>query len=356
MILIAAYNLSVFLTIPVGFYLNGFLLKKFQTNKLYCFGIITQAFIIALLIFLPETTIIAIIVFGLLYGIAMGMYWANRNLLTLRSTHSDNRIYFSGLETILNRISEIIAPIMIGFFITSGSFFSLYTPLIAYKILAIFMILISLLIGYSTMNMQTPREDNVTLWLHNAPKQWQKFRWYEIYVGFISGIETLLPVLMIFVLVGEENSLGTIQSISAILSALVVYEIAKKLKIQQRVLLVLISTSISILGAISFSFFYSAIVVFIFFVAIEIASPILYIALSSLNYDLIDKKETSAHHYAYICDQELYLNGGRVVAMILFLYLIHTYSNTFALRFMPIAYAMVQLLVFFVAKTTEKEE
>src|SRR5690348_2748596 len=49
---VALFNLIFYLAIPFGFYLNGYLMKRFAANKLYIFGLVGGAFVISTLIFL----------------------------------------------------------------------------------------------------------------------------------------------------------------------------------------------------------------------------------------------------------------------------------------------------------------
>jgi YQGE family putative transporter len=284
---IAAYNLIGYFFVPFGFYLNGYLLKKFSSNHMYLFGILLQAIAAALLIYLSQITLTAVLIFGFFQGIAIGIYWANRNLLTLKTTQSDNRIYFSGLEVTSSTITRIIVPFLIGLFITSGGLFHLYTPIIAYKILAIIMLIVSAIIGMHILGMEQRKESISSLWVSSVSKRWVLFRWYEICVGFLSGIMTFLPILAVFIFVGNEKALGTIQSLSAILSAIVVYYLAKKIKVKHRSHLVALSVALCIVGALLFSLSFSAFGVFAFFAGYAIGWPILYMALSSINYDLI---------------------------------------------------------------------
>jgi GNAT superfamily N-acetyltransferase len=87
--------LALFTAIPLGFYLNGILMQKFTSNSLYSAGLLLGGLVVSLLTFLSGPTWEVIVLFGFIDGIAGGIYWANRNLLTLRTTQSDNRIYFS---------------------------------------------------------------------------------------------------------------------------------------------------------------------------------------------------------------------------------------------------------------------
>ena len=351
---VAVYNLAMFCVVPFGFYLNGYLLKKHATNKLYLFGLLLEAITTASLIFLTHITFLSVIIFGVLQGLALSIYWANRNLLTLQTTKSDNRIYFSGIEITSSTITSIVIPFLIGNFITFGTAIELYTPLIAYKILAVIMLIISAFIGMHILGMEPQKQSFTSMLLNSPSKRWKKFRWYEICYGFFSGTTSFIPILIVLVFVGNESALGTIQSLSAIIAAIVVYYLAKKLHVRHRMHLVITSVIISVLGALSFSLFFSVIGVYLFFISTVVSSPILWMPSSSLNYDLIDEDKKSDMHYAYVCDQEIFLNLGRVLAIALFIILIFVFSKTISLRFTPIFYAGVQILFFFIARSLEQ--
>ena len=351
---VALYNLAMYAVVPFGFYINGYLLKKYATNKLYLFGLLLEALATALLIFLTHITFLTVIIFGILQGFAISIYWANRNLLTLQTTKNDNRIYFSGIEITSSTITGIIIPFLIGNFIIFGTTISLYTPLVAYKILAVIMLVVSIFIGIHILGMAPTKNSFSSLWIHNASKRWQRFRWYEVCVGFFSGTTAFIPTIIVLVFVGNENALGNIQSISAITAAIIVYYLAKKLHVQHRLHLVITSVIISILGALAFSLLFSPLGVYLFFISTVVSLPILWIPLSSLNYDLIDEDEQSNLHYAYVCDQEIYLNLGRVLAIAIFIILIFVFSKTISLRFVPLFYAGIQILFFFIARSLER--
>ena len=351
---VALYNLAMYAVVPFGFYINGYLLKKYATNKLYLFGLLLEALATALLIFLTHITFLTVIIFGILQGFAISIYWANRNLLTLQTTKNDNRIYFSGIEITSSTITGIIIPFLIGNFIIFGTTISLYTPLVAYKILAVIMLVVSIFIGIHILGMAPTKNSFSSLWIHNASKRWQRFRWYEVCVGFFSGTTAFIPTIIVLVFVGNENALGNIQSISAITAAIIVYYLAKKLHVQHRLHLVITSVIISILGALAFSLLFSPLGVYLFFISTVVSLPILWMPLSSLNYDLIDEDKQSNLHYAYVCDQEIYLNLGRILAVATFIILIFAFSKTISLRFVPLFYAGIQILFFFIARSLER--
>lgn len=355
-LLVSFFNIMMYGGIPLGFYLNGLLLRKYPVNKLYFFGLLASGLIISILIFLPTLDYFSIGIFGFLHGIAGGMYWANRNLLTLKTTHSQNRIYFSGLESILSTYSKIVIPFVIGWFIVLGSTTNFYDELTGYKIVAVLMLSI---IGFTSifiMKLTTKTVSSKMLLLRTVSPSWKKFRLLQIVLGFLQATITLLPTLMVLTLLGEENALGTIQALSSILTAFVVYKLAKSLQVKHRLALLQTSFLLGLIGALSFSVFYSGIGVVIFYACQAIATPFLWIATSSLNYDLIDEDKNDKTHYAYISDQEMYLNGGRIAAILIFILIISLTANDTALRFTPLIFAASQIFLSLLANSIEKKK
>jgi YQGE family putative transporter len=353
--LVSFYNILVFAGVPLGFYINGLLLRKFAPNILYFAGLLIGGIVITILIYLPFLTYASVGVFGFIHGLSAGLYWANRNLLTLKTTTSDNRIYFSGLESILSTYSKIIIPFIIGWFIVLGSSANLYSEITGYKIVAVIMLLVVAITGILMMTFTIKTIPYRQLLLQNVRSSWQKFRLLQVILGFLQAVATLLPTLMVLSLLGKEDTLGTIQALASVLTAFVVYILAKKLKVKHRLLLLQISFLVGLIGAVTFSIFYSGIGVIIFYACQAISIPFLWIATSSLNYDLIDEDKDEKTHYAYITDQELYLNAGRISAIIVFIILIQLFSNNIALRFTPLIFAISQIFLSMLATSIEKK-
>ena len=353
--LTADYNLTLFIGIPLGFYVNGLLLRKFSANFLYFVSLFFMSVIITGLIFLQHLSLWIICAFGGIDGIAVGMYWANRNLLTLKTTTSQNRIYFSGIESLTITFTNIIIPAIIGWFLIFGTTHHLYSTIDAYKTVAVTMLFIVTIIGFLMMSFTIKYGSVQTLILRRPHASWNKFRLLQLILGLMSGMSALIPTLMVLTLLGKEDTLGTVQSLSSILSSVIVYQLAKKLGTQQRYRLLQISFLLGIIGAGFFSIYYSGFGVVIFFAAQALTTPLIWIATQSLNYDLIDKDPDQSKHYAYVCDQEIYLNAGRIIAILLFIGMITLSSNTIALRFTPLIFTATQIFLVILGKSIEKK-
>ncbi len=353
--LVAFYNLIVFSLIAGGFYLNGILLKKFSPKTLFFLALIIFGFATSLLIFLPKFSYLTILFFGIIDGLCAGVYWGNRNLLTLKTTQSDNRIYFSSIETASGTITNVFVPLFIGWFIAFGDIIHLYSPIHGYQILSLLMLLIIGVIAIIMRTISIKQYAVGRLFVTKVSQNWQKFRLIQFVWGLNNGVTSFIPALLILILVGQEATLGTVQSASAIFTSILVFTLAKYLHIKHRLPLILTSAAFLIVGAGIFGLLYSALGVFILIASQGLAASLEWVAFSSLNYDLIDKDgEAKINHYAYVCDQEIYLNGGRVIAILLFIAIIHFGSKELALRFSPFIVAILQIFAYLFAKSIEK--
>lgn len=343
---VAVYNLIYYGGILLGFYINGIILNKKPISLFYTSGLFFMGMSISILTFLNSIDIYNIVIFGLLYGIGGGLYWANRNLLTWKTTHSANRIYFSGLESTAGIITNIAVPFIAGAFIVYGQNIHLYSPVQAYQILSIFILLITVIFWFVVSGMNIVRLPVKNLFLKDPGTGWKYYRLFTFILGFISGLNIFIPTLIVLVLVGNENTLGAYQSIAALVSAVAVYILGKKMNIKHRLPLLQISIFFAIAGAAILNIFYNSFGVLIYYFAGSVSIPLQWIAVSSLNYDLIDEeKPDGANDFAYIFDKDLFLNPGRFLAIILFITFIMLFNNETALRFTPLLLGISQILL-----------
>lgn len=356
--LVALYNLAFYALLPVGFYLNGYFLKHSVINLLqaYTFGAVTRAFSIFFLIFWPYISPSTIVLFGAIYGLCSGLYWSNRNLLTIKATQSNNRIYFTSIDLIMSSLTNILVPLLVGAFIMYGKTINLYTPIQAYYVVAAFLIMISLLSGWQLRNIKTQPVVNQII-LHHPSRHWKQSRIVLAFFGLLNGTFQFLSVLMVLAFVGKEDALGTVQALSAVISAIILYLIARKVTPKQRIWILASGVLLLILGGGIFEVFYSSMGVFLFMAFFSLAQPLLLIAINSLNFDVIDKETMKTKNdYAYVFDSELYLNIGRVIGVVIFLWYVNVFSSDFALRMTPLIFGVAQIILLLVAQSSHKKQ
>ena len=351
LILTSLFNLCLFAAVTFGFYLNGIALKRYPMHVLFILGLVSNALVLSALIFMPTLPPVAIVSFGLLYGLSTGVYWANRNFLTLRTTTSDNRMYFSSLESVSKSFTDVVIPFVIGGFIHLITIYTIYPPLMAYKLLSVIMFVLVVIISMQTLKIQTESLP-VSLFVKKITPSWTRFRQYNFILGFLTVGNIILPALLVLILVGDEGALGTVQSLAALISAFVVYNLSKKLKQHHRLRMLQISICLGIIGGVGFAVLYSAFGAFLFITMIAVSTPLWWAYMSSMSYDMIDGHDL-AKRYAGVCDREIFINLGRVIALSLFIGTSYFISDEIALRYIALGYAFFQMILFFVGKSIE---
>ena len=354
--IVTLYNITFRLGIPIGFYFAGLLLKKYRPSSLYLLSCLALGVSASLLIFFTTITFISVSLFGILFGVGFGLFWASRNLLTLRFVDSEHRIYFASLESSSGTVLGIFIPILIGWFITFGGNGGLYTPIQAYQLISLLMLVVLFISGTVIKSSSVTNVEVNHIFLKKSDEVWKKYRVFAFINGLLDGlIGGFLPTLMILTFIGQENALGTIQSLTALIAVIITYNIGKKIATHKRLPLMVISIFFLIAGSLGFSILYSALGVIFFLTLLSIANPLYWVSASSLNYDLIERENQDGHHYSYIFDQELFVSAGRVFStMVFFLFLILLPSG-FALRFSMLVFATSQALLLLLAKAIERQ-
>ena len=115
------YQLAIYVGIPITFFINGYLLNKINVKKLFSTGMILSGVSMMFMMSLDEINYYGLITAGLIMGMSFGLYWANRDYLVLATTKDSTRNFYYGLETFLYTIIASIVPVVIGWYLISGT-------------------------------------------------------------------------------------------------------------------------------------------------------------------------------------------------------------------------------------------
>ncbi len=351
-ITISAYNLGFFLTLPIAFYFNGHLLKKFSIKHLFFVGFVGQGLAVLPLFFFSHFSFLIVLLIGVIQGIPMGFYWANRNFITLSLTKDHQRNYYQGLESSVNLTLATIVPLVLGWFIVSGDYFHLYSIDQAYRFLIL--VITGLLIwgGLSFQSAEIEQPKIALLRPKNPSSKWKNSQRIEICQGFLDRMADLLPALVVVSLIGNESTLGTLQSLVAIIGAVVIYFIGRRTATHHRIAVLSASVALLVVCSVFFTFFPTTLTAILFITGLTLSSQVSWTALSPLQMNVIDREESGdpTNNYAYVVDRETFLNSGRVISMGIFFGLIYLSSQTFALRIIPLVIIASRVILVFLAK------
>ncbi|MDE2025422.1 MAG: hypothetical protein KGJ07_02935 [Patescibacteria group bacterium] len=352
-IAIAIYYSGFYIGLPIAFFLNGHCMRYFSSQLLYWAGTIIEGLIIICIIWGNAHGTTALFIWGVLFGIGAGFYWANRNFLTLRVIHAEKRMYYGSLESGIGTFITILAPFL------SGSAIVLFIRLLpnglvlSYRLLSLMAFVILFFTGLLIQTMEPVSQTMTSVMVRKRSKRWTLLRLFIINSGILSGILIFFPTLMIFTFLGKEGTLGYVQSLFAAVSALVVLFFASRISNRHALFFLAVSIFSLTFGSILFGIFFSALGVIAYLLFDAVGVPFSWAPYNTISFNTIDAEQSlfDYHHFAYIFDQELFLNIGRLVGMGIFLFCVFVFGSSFALRFSPFILSVLQMgQLFFVNK------
>lgn len=351
-IMVAFYQLAMYIGIITTSFVNGLLLKKCSVKLLYSAGILVSGISMYGMMVIKSLGFVELGIAGFLLGAASGFFWTNRYLLTLNNTNDNNRNYFFGLESFFFSISSIIVPLMIGAFISQVNGKEVFGILIdinkAYRIVTLVVIGITILACavLSRGNFENPKEKTFIYFHFHI--LWKKMLGLAALKGMVQGFLVTAPAILVLKLVGAEGALGLIQGISGALTAILVYILGRIARPQDRLKIFIFGLVVFFIGTLTNGILFSAFGVIIFVLCKVIFQPLFdlaYFPIMMRTIDVVSKIE-KRNEYAYILSHEFGLFIGRAFGLLLFIFLIYYVSQDFALKYALVIVASLQLLAY----------
>lgn len=352
--LVVLFQLAVYTGIPITFMINGWLLSKVHISKLYSLGMLLSGVSMTAMMSLDTLDSVGIFMAGLIMGLSYGFFWANRDFLAFNTTKDENRNYYYGIETFFYTLTFIIIPFSAGIFIAATDRHGWFggNGNVAYYFLAGFVFILTVIASVlvHTGGFKNPTKNKFIFFKFH--KLWRKMLVLASLKGVAQGYIVTAPVMLIMKLVGEEGELGIIQSIGALLSAILLYILGRRTKPKHRLLIFGFGLSLFVLGALFNSVFYTAFGVILFVLCLIFARPLLDIAYFPIQLKVIDivSRIENRNEFAYIFNHEFGLYVGRLFGCGLFILLANYVSDDIALRYALLVIALIQFFSFFVAK------
>jgi len=341
--------------------LNGFLLKYFKANWLYSFGIILSALALMAMMSVQNIGIVQLGIAGFVLGASTGFFWTNRYLLTLNSTNDANRNYFFGLESFFFSFWNIVVPLCVGVFLGSLDGKTLFGHEMdankGYQVITVVALAIAICacIALSKGNFANPVQKKFIYFHYHS--LWKKFLTLAGLKGMVQGFLVTAPAILIMRLVGDEGSLGLIQGIGGGVTAILVYVLGRVTKPQHRMRIFGFGLVVFFIGALVNGILFSAIGAIIFVLCKVLFQPLHDLAYFPTMMKTIDAVSAieNRNEYTYIMSHEIGLFIGRASGMILFIAIAYLASETFALKYVLIIVAGLQMLSLPLAKHIIKE-
>jgi YQGE family putative transporter len=260
-----------------------------------------------------------LVVLGAMLGIGYGFYWLAFNVLTFEITEPETRDFFNGFLGTLNSGGGMIGPILSGYIISQ------FVSNLGYTI--VFGISLSLFTFAVIMSFSIERRPAHGKYLltrvleeRKTNKNWRYVTNAHFCQGLRDGTFVFIISVFVFISTGSELALGTFGLINSGISFIGYSLVAKLIKNEYRKKAILLGGFL----------LYAAIYIIVFQVSyprllmyagvIAFAYPILLVPYNSMTYDVIGKAWKAAEaRIEYIVVRELYINGGRIVSILLFI-------------------------------------
>lgn len=349
--LVVCFQLALYSGIPITFMVNGFLLRKIPIAWLYSFGMILSGVSMAVMMSLEQLEFTGIVVAGLIMGLSYGFFWANRDFLALNSTDDSNRNYYYGLESFFYTLAGVIVPYTVGAFIASSDSIGLQSINTAYRIITVLVFLLTIISSIVVFHGRFENPKSHRFIYFRFERLWNKMMFLAALKGIAQGYIVTAPAMLIMTLAGNENTLGTVQSIGAILSALLLYLLGRFSAPRHRLAIFSVGLILFALGGAFNAAMYSSLGVILFMLCLVIGRPLMDLAYFPIQLRVIDyvSSREKRNPFTYIFVHEFGLYLGRLVGCGLFLVFAFCISRTFALRYALLIIGVAQLFSIAVA-------
>lgn len=302
------------ISLVIGYIFNA-IIVKYMNNKIaknsYIISFILLVSCIGLLLVFKENIIQYILLFKILYRIQEGCYAAPLEMIIMGSNSHDTFSSFQANMNILAGLATIFTPIFSGFIIETFSYNTLFI------ILAIETLIVIITSTKITNFYIEERKANIKeFWKkalkYNHMKDIYKCMFYRR-ISVQGAITDLLPIIL-FLKLNSELSVGTYNSIFAILSiiALSLLKLVNKSNISKKfytpfAILIFISTLILV-------FIPSFTTLIIYYIRMNTFAVVIESESCSAVYEAINIKELSIYNREHYILYNIYMCIGQIIS------------------------------------------
>ena len=359
---VMAFQFALYAGIPVAFLMNRFLVGRLSFAHLYAFGIVLCGAVLAGMTCMDELTWERIVGMGFLMGVATGFHWANRNYLSLVCTHDGYRNYYFGVESFFYCVSGVVVPSAVGSFIAWWCGQGVGHPPAdareAYRWVAGGVL--ALMLGGASFLMRGsfPAERPAIIVRSRFNPVWRKLLLLATLKGTVHIFLMTAPAVLIMrVLGGQENALGLVQSVGAILAAVLMYLIGRTTRPEHRVAVFAFALVLYGFGAMVNAVYFNRLSVLLFMACQLVAQPMLDLSYGPILLRVLDvvSADGKESQYAYIVSHELGIFTGRLIGAVTFILLACSTSGDAAFRYVLALMAVLHLFCWPVAASITRE-
>ena len=316
---LALYNVVGWIFATLGAVFLADIIKRKDKIWFYRTGIIIKTIFAFTILTLGQDITNHVISLGILYGLMTATNGFPFNMIESENITNSERIRYLGYGNALTGIVSIIAPLIIGRYITETSYTAAAVPVIVITVL-------ELIISFFLKSKnRTAEKLNLKSFSKKITKDKTLWKLYviEFLKGFNrNGVMSLIASLIVIRALSNETAIGDWSSVFAALSTIAMLVFAKYYKKSYQTIVVFIFTLIILVSTIlvlispnfmSIVFYNIAYDVFLFVVD-RIANANLFDYSTKNDYG-------TKYNTEYFTYREIFLNAGRIIGYLILMVL-----------------------------------
>ncbi len=318
------YNAIVFFMVVVAFAAGGWLSKKKGIMLTYRSGIALLSLFFLIVIIARENIVSFAFLFALFHGFASGLYWVGYITLMYDVSTPQNRIRYLALNFIIFNSASLIGPALGGIFIIQNEGLSGY--IIVFFCSFAFFFLTTL---YS-FKFKLKASHHKSYYLNMMGLVMKKnIPWFKGLIGWFiqglkQGIVLFLPPILLYYVLAREDYVGYMGVLLSVLGIGTGYFLSRYANEGMSRAYILSANVIFLVGSLFLFWEISFWTVIAFLIGHSISAPIQNNVFSAHHFHLISKLPLKGNiRIEAIVMRELFLNCGRVLSIIFFVYVVH---------------------------------
>ncbi|MDP4169776.1 MAG: MFS transporter [Bacillota bacterium] len=324
---LALYNFFVFILQPITFIFAGRWAKNVDRVILLRVGVFFLAIFYLVVLIAGTHASRYILLLGGLLGIGYGFYWLSFNLLTFEVTEPDTRDFFNGFLGTLTSIGGMIGPMSAGLIITHLEKFIGYSIVFGCS-LALFSLAVFLSFFLKGRPAHGKYELKRILAERKQNENWRRITNAHFFQGLREGTFLFVISVLVFLSTDSELALGTFGLVNSFVSFIVYFAVSRFIKKEYRKKAILAGGIILYAAVFFIVSDVTYVKLLVYSSMIAIGYPILLIPYMSMTFDVIGGSWKAAEmRIEYIVVREIFLNGGRVISILLFLFAVTQFNE-----------------------------
>lgn len=131
---ISLYKLFEYVATAAGYFLFAHWCKRYSKVAVFALNVIPKAFVFGAIIYLGDNVVNYVVELGILIGLGAAMFHLPMNTMTGEKVAAPVMGRYLGIKNAVDYMVKIVAPVMLGAFITVGSYVEIAYVLLALSI------------------------------------------------------------------------------------------------------------------------------------------------------------------------------------------------------------------------------